>query len=266
GHHRIGRVARHQHVVERRARVLDRSLDRKVARAAHRHAVASQRRRRSALAGGHEVERAALVLGTPAPPVLRRLEGALHPLARNGLVHGQGPSGFECKDVSSPNTSRESNPDRVSRPSRSLRSRRGWRDGRGAPRREASTPAGSWPRPAVAGPRAPLPRSGRRRSCSRKIGRAMRGFAVHPYQPSPRRVYQPAAVSLRTNAGTWTRAASCSFLPGLVPLLSGPNPPDLCAACVPTQPNGTELPYPPRDNDGEKFLTQRASAALSEPE
>jgi hypothetical protein len=41
---------------------------------------------------------------------------------------------------------------------------------------------------------------------------------------------------------------------------------DLCAACVPTQPNWAELRHAQCDNDGEKLATQRASAALSEPE
>src|SRR4029453_14264975 len=45
-----------------------------------------------------------------------------------------------------------------------------------------------------------------------------------------------------------------------------PTVPTLCAACVPTQPNWAELRHAQRDNDGEKLVTQRASAALSEPE
>jgi hypothetical protein len=91
-------------------------------------------------------------------------------------------------------------------------------------------------------------------------------IAQHLTEALPTNRTGETAVSLRTNAGTWTRAASCSFLPGLVPLLSGPNPPDSCASCVPTQPNWAELRYAQRDNDGEKLVTQRASAALSEPE
>ena len=63
-----------------------------------------------------------------------------------------------------------------------------------------------------------------------------------------------------------TARPPCSFLPGLSRYGVAPTVPTLCAACVPTQPNWAELRHAQRDNDGEKLVTQRASAALSEPE
>ena len=66
--------------------------------------------------------------------------------------------------------------------------------------------------------------------------------------------------------GTWTRPSPRALSCPACPAMGGPTVPTLCAACVPTQPNWAELRHAQRDNDGEKLVTQRASAALSEPE
>ena len=58
------------------------------------------------------------------------------------------------------------------------------------------------------------------------------------------------------------RRAGCS--PDLPPVVGAV--PTLCAACVPTQPNWAKLRHAQCENDREKLVTQRASAALSEPE
>src|SRR5262249_12130821 len=58
-----------------------------VARAAHGDALAHQRGRRGALLRRDEVQRAALVGASPAPPVAGRLERALHPVPIDDLAH-----------------------------------------------------------------------------------------------------------------------------------------------------------------------------------